>query len=69
MWLGMVGPLIALQVPVGRREEPNVVSSRDRQVIADLIRELDRLDATARIDAVLALTSIGMKYPSTSVPG
>jgi hypothetical protein len=59
MWLGVVGPLIALQVPDGRREEPNVPLSRDRQVIADLIRDLDRPDATARLDAVLALTWIG----------
>jgi HEAT repeat protein len=59
IWLGMVGPLIALQVPEGRREEPKVLSSRDRQVIADLIRDLDRPDAKARLDAVLALTSIG----------
>jgi HEAT repeat protein len=59
MWLSVVGPLIALQVPEGRCEEPNVPSSRDRQVISDLIRDLDRPDATARLDAVLALTWIG----------
>ncbi len=57
--LGLVGALIALRIPQGRGEGPILLSSRDRQVISGLIRDLNRPDETARLDAVEALTWIG----------
>ena len=59
MSLGLLGILIALRVPEGWCEEPKLPSSRDRQVISGLIRDLDSPDAKARLDAVLGLTWIG----------
>ncbi len=57
--LGLVAVLIALRVPNGWCEEPKPLSSRDRQVIAGLIRDLDSPDAKVRRDAVVGLTWIG----------
>ena len=59
MWLSLVGPLIALQVPEGWCEEPKLLSSRDRHVITGLIRDLDKPHAQARLSAAEALTWIG----------